>query len=169
VDNEFTWKRRRYITAEKYAGLQRYTVKPGDVLISIMGTCGRCAIVPDDIEAAINSKHLCCITLDWSKCLPEFLHTYFLLHPTARAYLAAQSKGSIMDGLNMGIIQDMPVELPCLQNQRTIGALANMLREKSEEVAGNYEQKCARFAELRQVLLHKAFSGQLTGKEAIAA
>lgn len=169
VDNEFAWKRRRYITAEKYAGLQRYTVKPGDVLISIMGTCGRCAVVPDEIEPAINSKHLCCITLDRSKCLPAFLHTYFLLHPTARAYLAAQSKGSIMDGLNMGIIQEMPIELPSLQNQRTIGALAKSLREKSEELVGSYEQKCARYAELRKALLRKAFSGQLIGKEAIAA
>jgi type I restriction enzyme, S subunit len=169
VDNAFTWKRRRYITEKKYMGLQRYTVKSGDVLISIMGTCGRCAIVPDSIEPAINSKHLCCITLDKNKCLPEFLHTYFLFHPSARAYLAAQSKGSIMDGLNMGIIQEMPIDLPSVQNQKAIGRHAEILRDMSNGLGEIYEKKCSRLAELRRALLHKAFSGQLTGKEEVAA
>lgn len=162
VKNEFRWKRRRYISEEKYAGLKRYTVTPGDVLISIMGTCGRCAIVPEDIELAINSKHLCCITLDQSKCLPEYLHTYFLYHPTALQYLTAQSKGSIMDGLNMGIIQDMPVELPSIQDQQKIAAIASNLQKANSELLGKYEEKLICLDDLRKVLLHKAFSGELT-------
>lgn len=168
VENEFTWKRRRYITEEKYRGLQRYTVRPGDVLISIMGTCGRCAIVPEDIEPAINSKHLCCITLDKNQCLPGFLHAYFLHHPTALAYLTAQSKGSIMDGLNMGIIQELPVELPSLAEQAIIDGISRALKAKCEDLASVFEQKVERLSELRLSLLHKAFSGQLTDKEVIA-
>lgn len=157
VANEFRWGERRFITEAKYRELRRYTVKPGDVLITIMGTCGRCAVVPDDIPLAINTKHLCCITLNREKCLPEFLHSYFMWHPMARQYLSQTSKGAIMDGLNMGIIKAMPLAIPPVQLQGKFKArLAEVNTLKAADRKA-LDWTDAVFASLQ----HRAFRGEL--------
>lgn len=157
VANEFRWEERRFITESKYRQLQRYTVKPGDVLITIMGTCGRCAVVPDDIPRAINTKHLCCITLDPSKCLPAFLHAYFLQHPLARRYLAQTSKGAIMTGLNMGIIEAMPIPQVPVALQRAFAEQVGAVDTLKSAHRASLTMLDALFASLQ----HRAFRGEL--------
>lgn len=157
VANEFRWGKRRFITEAKYRELRRYTVKPGDVLITIMGTCGRCAVVPDDIPLAINTKHLCCITLDQQRCSPEFLHAYFMWHPWARKYLAQTSKGAIMDGLNMGIIKAMPLAIPPLSIQGDFKAVLAEVRAQKRAHQKAEAETDALFASLQ----HRAFRGEL--------
>jgi type I restriction enzyme, S subunit len=157
VTNRFAWSERRYINPQKYAQLKRYTIHPGDVLITIMGTCGRAAIVPDDIPLAINTKHLCCITLDRSRCLPEYLHAYFLRHPAAREYLTRTAKGAIMSGLNMGIVKSMPIEIPPVKLQAEFATRLRAL-ESCEEAQRNHRDKIeGLWASLQQ----RAFAGEL--------
>lgn len=157
VKNTFQWAKPRFITEEKYQNLKRYTVKPKDVLITIMGTCGRCAVVPDNIETAINTKHLCCITLNQQKCNPEFLHSYFLMHPTAQNYLESRAKGAIMSGLNMGIIKELPVELPPITLQNKFSKLKQKVILQKELMS----KELFKLDSLFKSLQIQAFSGNL--------
>lgn len=150
VANEFRWGVERHITEAKYARLRRYTVHPGDVLITIMGTCGRAAVVPEDIGRAINTKHLCCITLDRSLCLPEFLHAYFLRHPIARHHLASRAKGAIMAGLNMTIIKELPVSLPPIDVQTELVDRLAAVDRAQDRAAVQREHLDSLFAALQQ-------------------
>lgn len=157
VTNDFAWRARRFISPEKYATLSRYKVEAGDVLITIMGTCGRCAVVPDNIPTAINTKHLCAITVDRSVVLPEFLRACFLWHPESRRHLTSQTKGALMDGLNMGIIKGMPIPLPSISNQADFVAQASGAQAQTQGLRERSDQLTV----LKAALRSRAFCGQL--------
>lgn len=157
VNNEFRWIERRYISEQKYRKLSRYTVYPGDVLITIMGTCGRCAVVPENIPIAISTKHLCCITLDRNKCLPGYLHSYFLWHPSAQTYLRRSAKGAIMAGLNMSIIKSLPVSVPAITLQHAFVSRLEALWVLKDGHMTHGGALDALFTSLQ----HRAFRGEL--------
>ena len=156
VNNHFTWGERRFISADKYAELKRYTVRPGDVLITIMGTCGRTAIVPDDIRLAINTKHLCCITLDRDRCLPEFLWACLRFHPGVMRQLGA-TRGAVMPGLNMGIIKRAEVPLPPIEVQKRFARS----KENADQQVASSATHLSRLDELFASLQQRAFRGEL--------
>lgn len=143
VTNKFQWKQRRFISEEKYQKLKRYTVFPDDIIITIMGTVGRVAVVPSNIGIAINSKHLAAITLNKTLANPSFIA--FSLHSDKNilSQINQKGKGAIMTGLNLTIIKELRFRLPpiTLQNkftERVSGIEAQkQLAQKSLEQSQN--------------------------------
>lgn len=157
VKNEFSWGERRFITPEKYAKLKRYRVYPNDLIITIMGTTGRIAVIPDDIPLSISTKHLAVITLDKDKVIPEFLATAIKTHPDLLHQIIDSNKGAIMDGLNLGLIKALSLRLPPLDLQSKYLAVLKVIQERNFESRSSYEQN----DELFNALMQKAFKGEL--------
>ncbi|MBY7802749.1 restriction endonuclease subunit S [Vibrio fluvialis] len=157
VKNEFAWGERRFITPEKYEKLKRYRVYPQDLIITIMGTTGRIAVIPDDIPLSISTKHLAVITLDKDKVIPEFLATAIKTHPDLLHQIIDSNKGAIMDGLNLGLIKALSLRLPPLDLQLKYLAVLKVIRERIFESRSSHEQN----NDLFNSLMQKAFKGEL--------
>ena len=129
VRNRFVWDERRFITAEKHVGLERYTVRPGDVMITIMGTTGRSAVVPDDIPPSITTKHIATITVDRRQVHPDYLSNAIHRDSGVLRKLRSRNRGSIMEGLNLGLIRELEIRVPPLALQERFAAVLEQVRK----------------------------------------
>jgi type I restriction enzyme S subunit len=157
VNNKFQWAERRFITPEKYEELRRYRVYPKDVIITIMGTTGRSAVVPPDIPEAITTKHLASITCDLTKVVPEFLSFAIHSDPVVIEQIRAANKGAIMDGLNLGIIRQLKIRMPPMAQQLVFGKLLKATNEAIRKMATPSGDGSDLFDSLSQ----RAFRGEL--------
>lgn len=157
VKNKFQWAERRFITRQKYEELRRYRVYPKDVIITIMGTTGRSAVVPDDIPEAITTKHLASITCDLEKVLPEVLSFAIHSDPVVIDQIRAANKGAIMDGLNLGIIRQIKIQTPPMRQQRQFAGLLRKTHAAIQKMTTPIGEGSDLFASLSQ----RAFRGEL--------
>ncbi|HBY44080.1 MAG TPA: restriction endonuclease subunit S [Brevundimonas sp.] len=157
VQNKFLWAKERFITLQKYEQLRRYQVNPGDVLVTIMGTCGRCAVAPHDIGLAINTKHICCMTMQVEKIEPEFLRATLLWDACVLAQLGVEAKGAIMPGLNMSKIASLKFRLPPLEMQKIFIERIENIQADLIRVESATSKAEALFASLQSA----AFQGKL--------
>lgn len=157
VLNKFQWKQRRYITEEKYQKLKRYTVYPRDIIITIMGTVGRVAVVPEDIGIAINTKHLVAISLNQKIVNPEFIA--FSLHSDLNilSQINQKGKGAIMTGLNLTIIKELKLKLPPITLQNQFTERLKVIEAQKQQA----QEALAQSEALFQGLLQQAFKGEL--------
>ena len=150
VNNTFKWKRLRYITQEKYKTLKQYTVYPGDLLITIMGTLGRSAVVPPDISCAINTKHLACITLNKQLANPYFVSYSIVNDPYVLHQLRSRTRGAIMDGLNLTLIKELKIKLPPIGLQDKFVNIYEQVEQTKQKMRESLDEMDNHFNALMQ-------------------
>lgn len=157
VANEFRWTEPRCITPAKFAEMQRFVVFPEDVLVTIMGTVGRCVVAPADLPTCISTKHLCTVTVNRDRLDPRYLWGALLFDETVRQQTRLVGKGAIMEGWNSTIIKSLKIPVPPLPLQQTFARRVAEIRELEAAQAASRRRLDALF----QSLLHRAFSGEL--------
>jgi type I restriction enzyme S subunit len=157
VNNKFEWGERRYISKEKYKKLKRYTIYPGDVIVTIMGTTGRSAVIPQNIPLAINTKHLAAITLDKGIVNPYFISYSIHSDPFILNQIKLRDRGAIMSGLNLTIIKNLKIKLPPLNMQNKFASILQKIEKQQEAMKVSSKKMDENF----NSILQRAFKGEL--------
>lgn len=148
---------RRFISDEKYRELSRYTVYPDDVMVTIMGTVGRCCVVPRDIGTAISSKHVWTLTLDKTRYSPALLAWQINHSPTVLTQLHGSAQGGIMSAISSSTLRDLVVPLP---SPAEVQEIENLLLSFNAQIAA-LEVELATTRNLKTALMTDLLSGRV--------
>ncbi len=149
-----------YIDDERYEQLKSNAIKPGDILISLVGTIGKVLILPENIEPGIINPRLVKLYLDKRLIESKYFKIY-MESEFAKHYFSTVSHGETMQILNLGILKLLPIPLPPLDEQRRIVAEVERLLSVVGEVESAVEVGLVRAGRLRQSVLRSAFEGRL--------
>ena len=90
-----------------------------------------------------------------------YRYLYFQLLKSLKDF-KLQSVGAGTKFLKLGMIKDLPISLPTIEKQQEIVNKLDQLGNKTQRLESIYRQKIAALNELKQSILQKAFTGQLT-------
>ena len=114
---------RYFIDHTKFHEMQRFELRPNDLIMSCSGTMGKVAIVPDNIRRGIINQALLKLTPS-SAISPEFLK-YWMDSTGFQRSLKEQSGGAAIQNVaSVGILKAIRISLPLLrEQQRIVGIL----------------------------------------------
>lgn len=160
-ENRFELTRKWNVTPRKADELARYTIKPGDVLVTVMGTLGRACVVPDEVPRMISTKHVWTITLDRRRTEPRWVSFWINFSRLAREELLGQGTGTAIPGLNGVKLRKLPLPEVPLPEQRRIVAKLDVLQAEVGSLRKLQGEITAELDAMIPTILDKAFKGEL--------
>ena len=141
-----------YITEDKYKELKSCELYPGDLVISMMGTIGACAIFPKNAEKGIMNSHLLRLQFN-NEVIPEYI--MYLLRDSVliRKQIDRLSVGSIMSGLSSSVVKKLVFPIPKLAEQKRIVEYLDSI----DRLITLHQRKCEEMKTLKKYMLQKMF------------
>jgi type I restriction enzyme, S subunit len=145
----------------------RSRVAPNDVLLTIVGTIGRTAVVPEGTSAFALQRSVAVLTprenLD-----PKYL-CYQLRSPSTQRYFEENARGTAQKGVYLKTLGATPVVVPALDEQRRIVAEIDKQFSRLDEAVANLLRVKANLKRYKAAVLKAAVEGRLVETEASIA
>lgn len=149
----------RWITEEQWEKEnQRTKIEENDVLLTIVATLGRTAVVGKEVFALQRSVAVIKPTIN-----SRFL-SYFFESPFIQQYMIDHAKGTAQKGFYLASLKKMPCIVPPLETQQRIVDHIESLFAKLDQAKEKAQQALATSEPRKAAILHQAFTGQLTEK-----
>jgi type I restriction enzyme, S subunit len=153
------------ISSSLSTNYKRTILKGGEVLVNVRGTLGGVAVVSPDMTGWNISREVALIPVDSTRICSAYL-AYWIGAKANQEWLVGVQKGAAYTGINLEDLRTLPVLVPDLKEQEKLIDLIEKVHYLSQKLEATYQQKLAALNELKQSILHKAFTGELTADKA---
>ena len=161
-DNCLAFDGKTFISDEFNQKNKKSTLKAGDVLLVQSGHIGHSAVVPKSHEGH-NCHAMIVITPVADRLAGNFLSLFFN-SPEMRKRFTEIRSGSTVPHLTCRAVKELKVPVPDLSTQQKLVNDVQELQTETHRLESLYQHKLVNLADLKQSLLHKAFSGALTSQ-----
>jgi type I restriction enzyme S subunit len=156
-----------FITQEKYESLRSGKIRPGDLVYCLRGaTIGKTALVAPFTVGAVASS---LVIIRPSNLLDSHFLYYFLTSSVGKRQIKLYDNGAAQPNLGAKSVAKYIIYLPNFAEQKVIVQKLVDLSNETQQLENIYRQKIAALKELKQSILQKAFTGELTADKGITA
>jgi type I restriction enzyme S subunit len=154
--DDFRWISEREFDIEH----ARTQVTSGDVLLTIVGTIGRTAVVSSESPRFALQRSVAVLKAQGTT-EPRYL-AYVLESPDVQRYLEENAKGTAQKGIYLGALGLVEVPVAPLPEQKRIAGKLDALLARVDACRGRLDRVPAILKRFRQSVLAAATSGELT-------
>ncbi|MBD5804553.1 Type-1 restriction enzyme EcoKI specificity protein [Azoarcus sp. Aa7] len=159
-DDRIDMSRAKYLSPYRAGMLRKGIARDRDVLFAHNATVGPVAILRTDEAKVILGTSLTYYRCNLKHILPEYL-AHYMRSFCFRVQYEQVMKQSTRNQVPITKQREFFHVIPPIDVQENIVVVLDRLFEKGRELESIYQRKLAALDELKQSLLHQAFSGQL--------
>jgi len=152
-----------FIDDEFHAVLKKSQLRPGDLAIVRTGYPGTAAVIPKEVEIA-NCSDLV-IVKPYENIDSHYLCLFFN-SVLGKRLVSGRLVGAAQKHFNITTARKVLIPLPCFAEQKYLVTKTNEIATETQRLEAIYQQKLAALNELKQTILQKAFTGELTADTA---
>lgn len=152
-----------FIDNEFHSILKKSQLRPGDLAIVRTGYPGTAAVIPDELEI-VNCSDLV-IVKPGDNINPHYLCLFFN-SVFGKTLVGSRLVGAAQKHFNITTAKKVLIPFPCLTEQNCLVTKIDELAIETQRLEAIYRQKIAALNELKQSILQKAFTGELTADTA---
>lgn len=119
-----------------------HRIKMGDVIFRSRGRINTATLVDEPLAEVVAAAPLLRIRVKTDKVLPEYL-AWYINRSKAQAYIESRASGTITRMINKKTVEEMEIELPPINEQKRIVAIARL--------AGREQELLRQLAEKRKI------------------
>jgi type I restriction enzyme S subunit len=150
-----------FVDPETYdTWMTRGIPKKWDVLFTTEAPLGFACQLDTD-EKVVFAQRIITMQPDRDIIHPDYL-MFALRSSPIQSRIHEKATGATATGIKASLLKKIAIPVPEIIQQKVIAENAGSLEQESKRLEGIYEEKLTALAELKQSLLQKAFSGELT-------